>query len=123
MPANNETFRAAVATKDGLSINLHFGHAKSFYIYDVVDGEKRFLEQRFVENYCHGQTGSQSAMSLILETIKDCDFVFSAKVGDGPVAKLKAIGVESVVAFAYEGVEESLLAFSQQSRSHDSGLQ
>ena len=102
----------AVASKDGISINLHFGHAKEFWIYQCTDSEVKLLERREVDHYCHGQHGDQSAMQKILATINDCEAVFVAKVGDGPVAKLANIGVQAVSEFAYEAVEESLLAFA-----------
>ena len=101
--------KAAVASKDGISINLHFGHAKSFYIYEVIDDAITFVEQRDVEQYCHGQHGDVSAMSMILDTIKDCQVCFVAKIGDGPKSKLANINVEAVDDFAYDGIEEGLL--------------
>lgn len=105
----HESLKFAVASKDGLSINLHFGHAKSFLVYQVSDGECAFLEKRNVDHYCHGQTGDASAMQKILATINDCCAVLVAKIGDGPVAKLEAIGVEAVDDYAYLGVEESIM--------------
>lgn len=103
--------KIAVATKDGLSVNLHFGHAKEFWIYHCGDKTVEFAERREVDHYCHGQHGDQSAMQKILQTIKDCEAVFVAKVGDGPTAKLAKIGVTAVDEFAYEAVEESLLNY------------
>jgi len=103
--------RVAVATRDGLSINLPFGHAREFWIYQLASGNCQLLERREVDHYCHGQTGDQSAMTKILATIADCSAVFVAKVGDGPVAKLAAIGVAAVDEFAYQAVESSLQTF------------
>jgi len=100
--------RLAVATKDGISINLHFGHAKEFWIYEKAGDEIQFLEKRLVDHYCHGQHGDQSAMQKILITIADCEAVFVAKVGDGPIAKLRAVGVEAVAEFAYESIMDAL---------------
>ncbi|MYM62283.1 NifB/NifX family molybdenum-iron cluster-binding protein [Pseudomaricurvus sp. HS19] len=102
--------RIAVASKDGLSVNLHFGHAKEFFVYDVSDDAITLLERRKVDHYCHGQTGDQSAMQKILATINDCSAVLVAKIGDGPIAKLSRIGVTAVDEYAYQGVEESLRA-------------
>ncbi|GAB1260437.1 NifB/NifX family molybdenum-iron cluster-binding protein [Aurantivibrio plasticivorans] len=105
--------KVAVASKDGISINLHFGHAKEFWVYELGEAAPVLIERREVDYYCHGQHGSQTAMQKILETIKDCSAVFSAKIGDGPIAKLEAIRVQSVDDFAYLGVEDSLAEFSQ----------
>ncbi|MBS1158473.1 MAG: Metallocluster binding protein of the NafY/NifY/NifX/VnfX family [Proteobacteria bacterium] len=38
----------AVASKEGISISQHFGHAKAFRIYEVTPAECRFPENREV---------------------------------------------------------------------------
>ncbi|SEQ47629.1 Dinitrogenase iron-molybdenum cofactor [Amphritea atlantica] len=105
----------AVASKDAVSINLHFGHARAFLIYRVCEDHCEFIERRVVDHYCQGHTGDRSAMELILETIKDCHAVFVVKIGDGPQEKLKRIGVISVSDYGHEGIEESLLHYVQTS--------
>lgn len=110
---SDDAVKLAIASKDGISVNLHFGHAKEFWVYQVSAGQCALLERRDVDHYCHGQTGDQSAMKKILATIKDCAAVFVAKIGDGPIAKLNAIGVDAVDEYAYLGVEESLLDYVQ----------
>jgi len=96
--------KLAVASKDGISINEHFGHAKVFHINSVSENQCLLLEQRQVEHYCHGNSGNQSAMAMILQTISDCH-------GDGPAEKLAAIGVQAISDYAYEAVEASLLDY------------
>lgn len=104
--------RLAVASKEGMAISEHFGHAKSFRIYEVSPTDCHLLETREVAHYCHGQTGDQSAMEGILETIKDCHAVFVARIGDGPTAKLAAIGVAAVAGYAHEAIDDSLLDYA-----------
>lgn len=104
----------AVATKDGLSINEHFGHVKQFRIYQLSPDKCRFLEIREVANYCMGQHADESAMPGILAAVIDCHAVFVAKIGDGPTDKLKAIGVGAVSDYAYAAIEASLLDYAQQ---------
>jgi len=103
--------KLAVASKDGISINEHFGHAKVFHINSVSENQCLLLEQRQVEHYCHGNSGNQSAMAMILQTISDCHGAFVAKIGDGPAEKLAAIGVQAISDYAYEAVEASLLDY------------
>ncbi|MBN0987597.1 NifB/NifX family molybdenum-iron cluster-binding protein [Amphritea pacifica] len=105
----------AVASKDAVSINLHFGHTRAFLIYRVSGDHCEFVERRAVDLYCQGHTGDRSAMELILETIKDCHAVFVVKIGDGPQERLKRIGVISVSDYGYEEIEESLLHYVQKS--------
>lgn len=100
--------KVAVASKDGISVNLHFGHAKTFWVYQRSKGRYALLEKREVDHYCHGQHGDQTAMQKILTTLTDCDAVLIAKVGDGPAAKLRAIGVEPVAEYAYEAIVDAL---------------
>ena len=110
------TLKIAVASKDGLSINQHFGHAREFWIYALNDGRPQLIERREVENYCLGQSASQTAMAQILHTIQDCTAVLSAKIGEGPVQKLQAIQVHSVTEYAYEGIDEAVQDYFQQQR-------
>lgn len=106
--------KVAVASKDGISINQHFGHARIFWIFLITPHSCEFIEQRQVDNYCHGQTGDATAMQEILRTIDDCEAVFVAKIGDGPVEKLSNIGVHSVEEYAYLGIRDSLLAYAEE---------
>ncbi len=105
--------RLAVATKEGLAVSEHFGHAKRFLVYEVTPERCQLLEQREVEHYCLGNSSSASAMAGILETIKDCRAVFVARIGDGPTAKLEAIGVCAVAGYAYEAIDASLLDYAR----------
>lgn len=110
---NTQTLKLAVASKDGIAINLHFGHAREFWVFEVSEEECTLLERRSVDHYCHGQTGDRSAMQKILATINDCSAVLVAKVGDGPVAKLAAIGVSAIDDYAYLGIRDSLLDYAR----------
>lgn len=103
--------KLAVASKEGLAISEHFGHAKQFRIYEVAPETCTLLEIREVAHYCLGQHSDQTAMAVILEAIKDCYAVFVAKIGDGPTEKLNAIGVHAVSRYAYEAIEDSLLDY------------
>ena len=101
----------AVASKSGLAIDEHFGHAKAFRIYRLDETGCQLIESREVDHYCHGQHGDQSAMQKILHTIADCRAVFVAKVGDGPVEKLAARGIEAVSDYPWEEIEPALQAY------------
>ncbi|MCC6075788.1 NifB/NifX family molybdenum-iron cluster-binding protein [Pseudomonas sp. GCM10022188] len=105
--------RLAVASKDGQAISEHFGHATRFAVYAVDPEVCRLLEQREVEHYCLGNSASQSAMAGILETIRDCQAVFVARIGDGPTEKLRAIGVQAVAGYAWEPIEAALLDYAR----------
>ncbi len=105
--------KIAVASKDGISINLHFGHAKVFMIYELRQGQCYFLEKRKVENYCLGNSSNPTALEMILDTINDCELCFIAKIGEGPAEKLAKIGVKAVDSYAYEEIMEALQEYAQ----------
>ena len=108
----SEALRLAVASKEGLAITEHFGHAKQFHIYDVHDDKCTLFEQRHVDHYCLGGHSDKSALSGILKAVSDCQAVFVVKIGDGPTEKLNARGVEAVSEYAYEEIEPSLLEYA-----------
>jgi predicted Fe-Mo cluster-binding NifX family protein len=105
--------KLAVASKDGIAISEHFGHAKQFSIYIVSPDTCDFQEIREVAHYCLGQHSDESAMGGILEAIRDCHAVFVARIGDGPTDKVHAIGVRAVSEYAYAAIEESLLDYAR----------
>jgi len=108
---SNATMRIAVASKEGIAISEHFGHAKIFHIYDVDEHQCNFVEHRDVDHYCLGGHSDKSALAGILETINDCSAVFVAKIGDGPTEKLKDRGIIAVADYAWEDIEPSLLEY------------
>jgi len=104
--------RVAVATREGLAVSEHFGHAKAFHVYELSRDACRLLEQREVRHYCLGGHSDKTAMADILETIADCSAVFVAKIGDGPVEKLAARGITAVSDYAWEAIEPALLDYA-----------
>lgn len=104
--------RIAVASKEGLAISEHFGHAKLFHIYDVAKDNCNFVERRDVDHYCLGGHSDKNALIGILETIKDCQAVFVAKIGDGPTEKLKNKGIKAIAEYAWEDIKTSLLDYT-----------
>ncbi|MET0052490.1 MAG: NifB/NifX family molybdenum-iron cluster-binding protein [Candidatus Thiodiazotropha sp.] len=103
--------KVAVASQQGQIVDEHFGHAKRFWIYSVSGGGCALLEQREVDHYCHGNTSDKGALVRILETIRDCEAVLVARIGDGPADKLAAIGVKPVSDYPWSPVEEAVLAY------------
>jgi predicted Fe-Mo cluster-binding NifX family protein len=105
--------KVAVATKEGKAVSEHFGHAKRFAIYKVTPELASLLEEREVEHYCLGNEASATAMPGIVAAIQDCQAVLVAKIGDGPTEKLRAIGVAAVSDYAWEPIDEALLAYAR----------
>lgn len=99
----------AVATKTGLQIDVHFGHADAFAIYKVASDSITFLESRAVEHYCQGGFGDEDKREAILRALAECRAVFLARVGDGPAKRLRDAGIEPVTDYPY-GAPEAAIA-------------
>lgn len=90
-------YRFAVATKSGLNIDEHFGHATQLYIYDVINGEPKFLEKRSVDKYCIGInecSGHDDRISKIISAVSDCNAVLALRAGLEPISILNEKGIK-----------------------------
>lgn len=104
----------AVASKGGILVDQHFGHANDFYIYGSNGDDIRFIEKRSVNKYCDGAEScdgmgggmKEGKIDKILETIKDCACVISMRIGEAPRQKLEAAGV--LVHTTYDRIEDSV---------------
>ena len=86
----------AVATKSGILVDQHFGHATEFDIYEFRDNSVIWKEQRVVEKYCGGPEeceDQESKLDRIQRTISDCSAVIVMRVGDQPREKLEKRGI------------------------------
>lgn len=89
-------YRFAVASKSGISIDEHFGHASEFYIYDLINDEIKFREKRKVNRYCNGVDDCGEHEDKIENTIKsviDCDAVLVVRAGFDPMDRLYQKGI------------------------------
>ena len=102
----------AVATSDGVTIDVHFSQAKSFHIYDVEDdGSYRLLEQRQLADPAPDAPLPLPAADAIIEQLSDVDVVLSERIGPGPTRTLEGRGIR---AFALSGpVEKALTAYGK----------
>jgi hypothetical protein len=105
--------RVTVASKGDNQINVHFGHADQFAIYEVGPAGSCLVEERLVEHYCQGGYGDEDKRDAILRALADCVACFIARVGDGPRAKLAGAGIEAVDDYPYGLIEASLAASYQ----------
>ncbi|WP_165873521.1 NifB/NifX family molybdenum-iron cluster-binding protein [Parasulfuritortus cantonensis] len=99
--------RVAVAGKGEGRIDVHFGHADRFDIYEVDGAGARFLEHREVEHYCQGGYGDEDKREVIVRVLADCVACFVARVGDGPRARLAEAGIAAVDDYPYGAVLDS----------------
>ncbi|MBI3794362.1 MAG: nitrogenase cofactor biosynthesis protein NifB [Nitrospinae bacterium] len=101
---------ACCSAGNGL-INQHFGHAREFYVYKVINGRAEFINVRRVKKpHCSGSETcgeEDSGLEMIIKTISDCSAVVSLKTGYGINKKLLSRGVLSVTDLPYVPIEKA----------------
>ena len=106
--------RVAAASKSGMIVDLHFGQAEEFYIYESDGRSTSFIEKRRVDKYCTGAKECDEhddKMERILKTIADCEVVLALRIGDAPRKRLERMGILPVT--TYDMVESAVLAAVQ----------
>ena len=92
-----KTLRFAVASKTGNVVDLHFGHATEFYIYDLKNDIATFIEKRNVEQYCNGKEVCDDEINKfqkVINIVDDCNGIIALRIGAGPTNKLKDRGID-----------------------------
>lgn len=95
----NANLRVAVASKDNITVNQHFGHARGFYIYDIGADGVHLREFRHVKTSCAGpencaQDGGEALFAL--GQISDCEALICARIGRHPRQVLEQAGLEVI---------------------------
>jgi nitrogenase molybdenum-iron protein alpha/beta subunit/MoaA/NifB/PqqE/SkfB family radical SAM enzyme len=99
----------AVASKSGVLVDVHFGHAEEFYIYESNGVTAQFLEKRTVQKYCTGIedcTDESSKIANILSAVEDCNGVLALRIGNSPTQKLQSKGIQ--VISTYDRIENAV---------------
>jgi nitrogen fixation protein NifB len=113
LSSTGETKLVAVTTAGEGTINLHFGNAKEFLIYEVGDKAIKFVMHRKVENpYCKGPEDCDGSYPIeeIKNTLKDVDILLTEKIGGCPMDELKSINLICDDSYALEPIEKSVFA-------------
>lgn len=100
------TIRVAVASRDGDRIDLHFGHAEAFSVFDVDGQGPRRVDLRRIED--HRTSEDEDPRETIYRMIRDCAVLLVAKVGAAPQEALASRGVEATNMYAGKGVDPAL---------------
>lgn len=114
--------RVAVATRDGEKVDLHFGHAEVFSVYDVDANGVRPVAARAIAE--HALEEEEDVRATIYRMIADCQVLLVAKVGAAPQEALSKIGIEATNLYAGKGVDEALrdLFAAKKAASEDSSI-
>lgn len=89
-------YKIAVASKEGLLVDLHFGYTTCFAIYQGNEKGMDLIEKRQVEKYCAGEAeclDEEKRKEKILNTFNDCDGILVMRIGYSPQKQLEEKGV------------------------------
>ncbi|ARN80804.1 lactoylglutathione lyase [Methylocystis bryophila] len=103
------SLRVAVATRDGQRVDLHFGAAESFRVFDVDADGPRLVEDRQIAQ--HALSEEEDKRETIYRMISDCSALLVAKIGATPQEALAKIGIESTNLHAGKNVVDALSEF------------
>jgi DNA-binding winged helix-turn-helix (wHTH) protein len=111
VPMESEKVRSrrfAAATSAGLVVDLHFGHADKFYIYESDGKETKYLETREVSKYCADPEcgDKEDRWESVIRALADCEAVLCVKIGPTPEKRLKENGIDAIM--TYEVVETAV---------------
>jgi nitrogen fixation protein NifB len=103
--------RVAVTSGGEGVINMHFGSAKEFLIYEAGDKGIRFVMHRKIESaYCQGSENCDGSYPIdeIKTTLKDCDLLLTQKIGECPMDEMRSIDLICDETYALEPIEKSV---------------
>ena len=87
-------WRVAFTSADDVYVNQHFGHARYFVIRDIeADGTSSFLERREITPVCGSGDHGVAVLDDVIETLRDCIAVLTAKIGPAPRKRLELAGI------------------------------
>ncbi|AIF49600.1 nitrogenase cofactor biosynthesis protein NifB [Pelosinus sp. UFO1] len=96
---DDKAYKIAVTSKHGKLVDLHFGHATEFLIYQGKGNEFTLLESRKAEQYCSGISDcdtDEERKSAAMQAVADCDAVLTMRIGYHGQKRLSEQGVMSV---------------------------
>jgi nitrogen fixation protein NifB len=103
----------AVATSGQGVINMHFGHAKEFLIYEASANGVRFISHRKTDLYCSGDSSCGDGETVLQQTIRSlsgCEVVLCSKIGFEPWQQLEDAGILPNGEHAMEVIEDAVMA-------------
>ncbi len=92
-------YKIAVTSKFGKLVDLHFGQAEEFLIYQVNGSRYELVETRQLEKYCAGNVvcdNEDKRKDAILMALSDCDAVLTMRIGYQAQKRLLKRGIMSV---------------------------
>ncbi len=102
-------YKIAVTSKYKKLVDLHYGHAEEFHIYETDGMNTRFIESRPTRKYCLGMENCDEAETkkdALIAGVADCDAVLTMRIGYEAQKRLLGHGIPVVESCT--SVEEGL---------------
>lgn len=102
--------RIAVASRDGLQVDEHFGKASRFLLYEVDEDGTRFVEERRCAPLSTGNPDhafDRQRFRAVTKTLIGCQRVYVVNIGGRPAEELTLLGIEPV---CFDGPIAAILA-------------
>jgi nitrogen fixation protein NifB len=94
--AKTRKYKVAVTSKYRKLVDLHYGHAENFHIYEVDSVNCAFIETRKIKKYCGGPTDcddSEMGNDAVIKAISDCNAVLTMRIGYNAQKRLLDQGI------------------------------
>lgn len=104
-----KSYKIAVTSKYNKLVDLHYGHAEEFHIYQVDGAVVSYVETRKTQKYCTSYEcdENEAAKRSAIQTIADCDAVLTMRIGYDAQKRLAENGLFAVE--TCESVEAGLI--------------
>ncbi|PPQ37777.1 VOC family protein [Rhodopila globiformis] len=111
------TLRIAVASRDDMRVDQHFGHADSFLVFDVIGDGATPLGRRVIAEHAQGE--DEDPRQTAMRMLADCSVLLVAKIGPNPQAQLATVGIEASDMLAGKPIETALaMTFAAKNVDH-----
>jgi nitrogen fixation protein NifX len=115
------SYKIAVASSDGKSINEHFGKANDFLIYKVDGSNYKYLEQRQADSVCGNGELNEKKLLSAANALKGCRAVLASCIGNKAEKILRSKGIEPLE--VNDIIENALKKLSNYYSKADGGKQ
>lgn len=114
--------RVAVASSDGIVVNMHFGQADHFYIYDEIR-DRVFVrkDNREVIPMCSEWNHDEADLVSTANMLSDCDCVLVSKIGREADLVLRCRNIQTFLITDY--IESALITLTNHLRENENKIQ
>lgn len=88
-----ESYLMALATSDGLEVDVHFGQASRFDVYRIQNSSFTFLESRVVKPLCQHPGHNNARLEQAITVLSDCAVVVCAQIGPAAQNMVEGAGI------------------------------